>query len=159
MKTWASRWQTWYVRIRKSVYPRRMLASFCRGPRTAQSTIKAFYELPHHAFQPCCAYVTRANSINGSGEISEAWQRYSAGRMRARSMRCFARIRGSRRGNSHRPGLRSNRLRTAQAEDRNVVAGQLFLSESKFYVLANSPLRGMSAVPYSISDRVQPLRQ
>lgn len=38
-------------------------------------------------------------------------------------------------------------------------AVQLFLSESKSHVLANSPLCGMSAVPYSISDRVQSLRQ
>src|SRR5580698_3860591 len=71
MKTWASRWQTSYVRIRKSLCPRRMLASFCRGPHTAQSTIRAVYELPHHAFQPCCASVSMVNSINGSGEISE----------------------------------------------------------------------------------------
>src|ERR1700693_5843087 len=77
----------------------------------------------------------------------------------SRRTRSFARIRGLRRGNCHRPGLRSNRLRTAQAKDQNAVADQLFLSESKSYVLANSPLRGMSAVPDSISDRVQPLRQ
>jgi hypothetical protein len=41
-----------------------------------------------------------------------------------------------------------------------VIASQpILLSESKSHVLANSPLRGVSAVPYSISDRVQPLRQ
>lgn len=42
----------------------------------------------------------------------------------------------------------------AQANDQKVVAGQLFLSESESYVLAHSPLRGVSDVPYPISDRV-----
>src|SRR3984957_20690649 len=55
-KTWARRLQTSSVRIRKSLCPRRMLASsFRRGPHTAQSTTKAVYELPYHAFQPCCS--------------------------------------------------------------------------------------------------------
>src|SRR5580658_2131793 len=54
-ETKASRLQTSYIRIRKSLCLRRMLASsFRRGPHTAQSTIKAFSELPQHAFQPCC---------------------------------------------------------------------------------------------------------
>ena len=32
-----------------------LASSFRRGPHTAQSTIKVLSELPHHAFQPCCA--------------------------------------------------------------------------------------------------------
>jgi len=30
-----------------------LASSLRRGPHTAQSTIKAFSELPHHAFQSC----------------------------------------------------------------------------------------------------------
>src|SRR5271166_6609465 len=39
-----------------------LASSFRRGPHTAQSTIKAFSELPHHAFQSCA----KAQGVNFS---------------------------------------------------------------------------------------------